>query len=114
MKGVMARHDELFTALWIELAVTAAFSFGSFVVGYLLSVLWRLPRHGRAFECVYFFTSVIGGVLLIFWALDLWDRQRQLPGMFAAILLGLIGLVVFYTGFISSVARYQRHRQREA
>jgi peptidoglycan/LPS O-acetylase OafA/YrhL len=90
--------------------VSGILALASLAVGYALSLLSQLPRRGRAFECVYFFTTVIGGMLLAKWGLDQWDEQQHLIGKGIAVLAGLFGLIVAYIGFLSSFAKLEQKR----
>ena len=97
----------------VEIVATFGLFFATASVGYLLT-FWQHRRfRGRAFECVNFFYTIVGGVCLVGYAASHWPPANPLIDGFLLAVTGLGGIALLLAGFISGIIQYER-RQPQA
>lgn len=95
----------------------AACSFPLFLglasIGYVLSFFRRLPRVGRAFECVNFFYVLTVGITLLTIAAAQLPMRAFWPDGFTLSICGASGIALFLGGFASICDRYTAFERQE-
>jgi hypothetical protein len=82
--------DHVWRAGRDAISISIWFSNTTFAVGYLISLLRRQPRAGRAFECGLMFFCCIGGMGLTMLGANQWPAPRLWPeGVLAAASFGI-------------------------
>lgn len=99
--------DPIFTVLFTTFRITAPAFFLFGTVGYLLSFVLRLPRRGRAYDCVHYFYSICGSLGVVTYAAILCPPNPAVHIMIGCGILGTIGMVWFVLGFISIIRRLE-------
>ncbi len=93
----------------------SAYGFAAFFVsatwGYALSFVRRLPRTGRAHECVLYFYSIVGGIIVVSYAGTLWPPPGAPPNGAAKWVIGLAGVALLSAGVTSMVIRHGRRER---
>lgn len=82
-------------------------------VGYVLSLITRRPRIGRAYECVHTFFTNLGGIALVGGAAWFWPPGNLWPDAVVLIALGLAGVVLIAIGLVTFSRQYDRNRAKE-
>ena len=80
-------------------------------VGYVLSFLRRLPRSGRAYDCVHFYYSIIGSVGALTCAVLLVPQNPDLSKSVAAGVVGGIGVLWLFCAFMSITCRFEKYER---
>lgn len=103
--------DPVLAILYTTFRITAPAFLLFATIGYLVSFALRLPRRGRAYDCVNYFYSVSCSLGLVTYAAI---RCPPNPGAVALaiwVTLATVGVLWFVLGFISIVRRFERWEQ---
>ncbi|HEX7448068.1 MAG TPA: hypothetical protein VF306_11015 [Pirellulales bacterium] len=89
---------------------------GSFVVatiGYAASFILRRPRRGRAFQCVHYFYTLLGGIAFITYAATAWPPAVIWPNGAVLMATGIAGIGLFAGGVVSTMLAASRREKAE-
>lgn len=95
----------LLSVLYSTFGIMAPAFFLFATTGYVLSFASRLPRRGRAYDCVHYFYTTCGSLGIITYAAILCPPNPTVHMMIGCALLGTIGILWFVLGSISIVRR---------
>lgn len=111
LQGVRG-FDDFQSLVQIVVLISAASFALAAVAGYGLSFVFRLPRRGRAYECVHYFGTIVGSITLLVLAIYAWPQQWRLLDAVISVVLGVLGLALLLGGFLSIIDQYQRYARR--
>ena len=103
---------EVFTILLHILRLAFPAFLVAATIGYLVSFVRWLPRNGRAYDCVHYFYCLFGSLGLIAYAAVLLSSKPTPLITTAAIVVGVIGVVWLFFGFLSIIRRYEAWQRR--
>ena len=111
---LLGRNHPAFTSVGGVLLIAAAYFFLSFFavasMGFLISFVRKIPRCGRAYDCVHYFYTIIGGMVLMSISIVWWPPAKIWPNGTLVVAIGLAGLILLAGGFISTVLRHEKFR----
>ena len=97
----------IFAVLFAAFRITAPAFFLFATMGYVLSFVLRLPRRGRAYDCVHYFYWLCGSIGLVTCAGILCPPNPALRTLIICVILGAIGVLWLALGFITIVRRFE-------
>jgi hypothetical protein len=108
LQGVRGLDDFQILVEAVVLVSATGFAMAA-VAGYGLSLVFHLPRRGRAYECVHYFGTILGSITLLVLAIYSWPQQWRLLDAAVSVGLGILGLALLLGGFLSIIDQYQKH-----